>query len=116
MRSPASRIPDRRQREPTEKRHTRSQRLDRRAAAVVTAIALAAFTFVSLAVEPVGPIAWSPQLLLLWLIVAIGAGRALLGFQKPSQEVPHPRFPLSTLHLWPALATAAALPYLHGLT
>ncbi|UCC68242.1 MAG: hypothetical protein JSV79_14230, partial [Armatimonadota bacterium] len=47
---------------------------------------------------------------------AIGAGRALLGFQKPSQEVPHPRFPLSTLHLWPALATAAALPYLHGLT
>jgi len=104
-------------RDATAKAALRKQRADRwlvAAATLLTLALVASFWFVTYVPAALG---WSAQVLLLCLVVAAGAGRALLGQSVRAEETggeSEARWKRALL-TWPVVALAAILPYLHSL-
>lgn len=96
---------------------TRRRRADRRLATIAVFLTLTLFAAFWLIVYVPAPLAWSQQVLALCLVVAAGAGRALLGGEPRAEETQdggHGWW--HRLIGWPVVAVAALLPYLHSLT
>jgi hypothetical protein len=88
-------------------------RLDRRLADAAVVLVLAAIGLCSFFADPTGPYRWSYQALFLCLLVAAGARRALLAGQATAMQ---PGWAPSSALVIPAIACAAVLPFVHGLT
>ena len=93
-----------------------SEKVDRSVVRLAAATALSVTAFVAIVIKPGGPLGWSYQVALLWLLVAAGAGRALLGFRRSAAAVGAQRPLLEAIPLWPAVVALAIAPYLHALS
>ncbi len=97
---------------------TRSQRrqvFDRRLAAVAAAVTVALLAIARYYIDPTGPVGWSWPILMLCVLVAAAAGRALLGHQSADEEEERGPSPRVRIGVWLLLLAAATVPNLHGL-
>ncbi len=100
--------------------------MDRWLAGVAVGAALGVTVLVGIVTEPGGPVGWSHEVALLWLVAAAAGGRALLGFRQAPAEEEAPteaeapgearRSFLRTIPLWPVVAVLAVAPYVPALS
>ena len=88
-------------------RHARahSGSVDRWLAGVAVGAALGVTVLVGIVTEPGGPVGWSQEVALLWLVAAAAGGRALLGLREAPAEGEARRsfvqtIPPSTVLMW----------------
>lgn len=101
-------------RKPERAQNQRGRVFDRRLAVVAAAVTVALLAAARYCIDPIGPVAWSWPLLMLCVIAAATAGRALLGHESAAEEEGQPsrRFRAA---IWLVLLGAATVPNLHGL-
>lgn len=97
-------------------RSQRRQVFDRRLAAVAAAITVALLAIARYYFEPTGPVGWSWPILMLCVLVAAAAGRALLGHQSADEEEERRPYRGLNAAVWLLLLAAATVPNLHGLS
>ncbi|MFB3883278.1 MAG: ArnT family glycosyltransferase [Armatimonadota bacterium] len=89
--------------------------LDRRLAAVAAVATVCLLAIARAAVDPTGPAGWSWPVLMLCVLVAAGAGRALTGHRDDVQDAAQPPPRRVKAAIWVLLLVAAVGPNLHGL-
>jgi hypothetical protein len=94
--------------------------VDRWLVGVAVGAALGVTVLVGIVTEPGGPVGWSHEVALLWLVAAAAGGRALLGYRgAPAEAAAEAEARRSILHaipLWPVVAVLAVAPYLPALS
>lgn len=109
-----SRARGRRKRELDRHAQAHSGKVDRWLAGAAVGVAVSVTVLVGVITEPGGPVGWSHEVALLWLVAAAAGGRALLGSRRAPAEAR--RSFLEAIPLWPAVAVLAMAPYLHALS
>lgn len=108
------RSPPHRRREPTA-RAVRGRVADRWLAGAAAGVAVALLAIARYCIDPVGILAWSWPVLMLCVLVAAAAGRALLGRESTSEEEERAPSTRGKAAIWLVLLGAAIVPNLHGL-
>ena len=98
--------------------HAQGQRgniFDRRLAAIAAGVAVALLVLARYFVDRAGPTGWSWPVLMVCVLVAGAAGRALLGHRSVSEEQDGRPSTGVRAAVWLVLLGAATVPHLHGL-
>jgi hypothetical protein len=93
----------------------RARAADRWLAGVAVGMAVALLVIARYYIDPVGLLAWSWPVLVLCVLAAAAAGRALLGYESAPEEPERALSRRGKAAIWVVLLGAAIVPNLHGL-
>lgn len=96
-------------------RAVRGRVADRWLAGAAAGVAVALLAMARYYIDPVGMLGWSWPVLMLCVLAAAAAGRALLGRESTSEEEEREPSTRAKAAIWLVLLSAAIVPNLHGL-